>query len=103
MEEVSALQNFTFDQSSIRRLEVFHVLRCMAGPAIESLLLLDRYIWLREGLDHDNISSSRPDTGKDLFRKNGLELEVKLLNIFDQKADSGRNVALVITPKHSYA
>lgn len=32
------------------RLEVFHVLRCILGPVVESFILLDRERWLCEGL-----------------------------------------------------
>ena len=32
------------------RVEVFHVLRCIVGPVVESLILLDRLVWLREEL-----------------------------------------------------
>lgn len=33
-----------------RRLQVFHVLRCVLGPVIETMILLDRAQWLREEL-----------------------------------------------------
>ena len=38
------------------RVEVFHVLRCIVGPVIESLLLLDRLVWLREELQVSSVS-----------------------------------------------
>ena len=38
------------DKRMESRLEVFHLLRCVLGPVVESFLLLDRKIWLREAL-----------------------------------------------------
>ncbi|OCH91132.1 hypothetical protein OBBRIDRAFT_550108 [Obba rivulosa] len=62
------------------RLEVFHVLRCLLGPVIESLMLLDRQSWLQEELQTTGLRS-------------------ELVNLFDQSTGSGRNVAIVIMPK----
>ncbi|PCH40342.1 hypothetical protein WOLCODRAFT_98736 [Wolfiporia cocos MD-104 SS10] len=68
------------DEQTERRLEVLHVLRCILGPVVESLILLDREQWLREQLE---------DTG----------MAVKLVNLFDQASGSGRNVAIVLHPR----
>ncbi|TFK86276.1 hypothetical protein K466DRAFT_524428, partial [Polyporus arcularius HHB13444] len=62
-----------------RRIEVFQTLRCIAGPAVESLILLDRLAWIQEELE-------------------GLPYKVELVNLFDQASGSGRNVAIVIRP-----
>lgn len=59
-----------------RRLELLHVLRCMLGPVVESLLLVDRWMYLREEVD--------------------VQVDVKMVNIFDQSTGSARNVALVV-------
>ena len=39
------------DRAMESRLEVFHFLRCALGPVVESFLLLDRKLWLREQLN----------------------------------------------------
>lgn len=59
-----------------RRLEFLHVLRCMIGSVLESLFLMDRWMMLRDGLNDD--------------------VEVKMVNVFDQSTGSARNVALVV-------
>ncbi|KAM5533123.1 hypothetical protein V8D89_013171 [Ganoderma adspersum] len=66
---------------SERRVEVFHVLRCILGPVVESLILLDRLTWMFEELD-------------------GSLFTVHLVNLFDQASGSGRNVAIAILPNH---
>ena len=38
------------DPAMQKRIEVFHTMRCIAGPAVESLILLDRLAWLQEKL-----------------------------------------------------
>lgn len=43
------------DRALERRIAVFHVLRCIVGPVIESLLLLDRTLWAREALQVSRI------------------------------------------------
>ncbi|TFK48632.1 hypothetical protein OE88DRAFT_1614951, partial [Heliocybe sulcata] len=63
-----------------RRLEVVYVMRCLLGPVVESLVLLDRMVWVQEGLG-------------------GGGMEVGLVNLFDQGTGSGRNVAIVIAPR----
>lgn len=62
------------------RLEVLHVLRCLLGPVVESLIILDRLLWLKEEL------------------ADGGQMDAELVNLFDQSTGSGRNVAIVIKP-----
>lgn len=64
------------------RLEVFHLLRCILGPVVESFLLLDRKVWLRHQLE---------DVG----------MRVHLVNLFDQGSGSARNVGIVVVPKYA--
>ena len=47
LEDADALR---VDPELASRVEVFHVLRCIVGPVIESLILLDRLAWLTEEL-----------------------------------------------------
>ncbi|KAH7913428.1 methyltransferase domain-containing protein [Hygrophoropsis aurantiaca] len=68
-------------------LSVLHVLRCLLGPLIESLILIDRYDWVREELQQP--------------LSHNQSMDVKLVNLFDQATGSGRNVAIVITPTDS--
>ncbi len=67
----------------LRRIRVLHTLRSMLGTVVESLLLIDRLLFVCEAI---------PDNS---------DLSVKLINIFDQGKGSGRNVALVFEPKVS--
>jgi hypothetical protein len=67
------------------RLAVLHVLRCLLGPVVESLIILDRVQWLRERLSE----------GVD------GEMDVEIVNLFDQAAGSGRNVAVVVAPRRA--
>ncbi|EGN98120.1 hypothetical protein SERLA73DRAFT_161035 [Serpula lacrymans var. lacrymans S7.3] len=77
------------------RLEVLHVLRCLLGPLVESLILLDRYDWLCEELRHTHATTA----GNTGFECNEEEMDVELFNLFDQATGSGRNVAIVIAPR----
>lgn len=70
------------------QLEVLHVLRCVIGPLVESLILLDRLVWIREQLA----------LGEPCERK----YKVELVNLFDQETGSARNVAIVLQPQGSY-
>jgi len=63
----------------VSRLEVLHVLRCILGPAVESLIVVDRLCWLMEVV--------------------GEELDVELVNLFDQGTSSGRNLGIVVRPR----
>jgi hypothetical protein len=71
-----------YDSFLARRLELLHNLRCKLGPVIESLIILDRVDWVKEVLSQ--IQYNR--------------LQVELVNLFDQAAGSGRNIAIVIAP-----
>ncbi|KAL5529577.1 hypothetical protein ACEPAG_5562 [Sanghuangporus baumii] len=64
-----------------RRVRTLHALRCLLGPPVESLIILDRYLWL-----HEEVGSS------------GERLIGDIVNLFDEETGSGRNVALVLTP-----
>lgn len=61
-----------------RRLEFLHVLRCMLGPVIEGMILMDRYMFLKEQLGNDD------------------GIQIQMLNIFDQSTGSARNIAFVV-------
>ena len=61
-----------------KQISILHTLRCLLGPCVESLIVWDRYAWLREVL------------------KDRVCFEVDLLNIFDQKQASSRNIAITI-------
>lgn len=63
---------------------VLQTLRCILGPLIETLILLDRRDWIQHELAEMN--------------DRGQEVEVELINLFDQATGSGRNVALAIKP-----
>jgi hypothetical protein len=65
-------------------LEMLHVLRCLIGPLVESLILLDRLTWLRDALIKDSSDSG---------------FDVDLVNLFDQATGSGRNIAIVAVPR----
>lgn len=49
--DVKVIGEVTRDRVMESRLEVFHFLRCILGPVIESFLLLDRKMWLRQQLE----------------------------------------------------
>jgi hypothetical protein len=61
-----------------RELEVLHALRCLIGPVVESLILLDRIEWIKENI--------------------GKASNARLISLFDQATGSGRNMAIVIEP-----
>jgi hypothetical protein len=65
-----------------RRLTSLHVLRCLLGPCVESLIIWDRFMWATE-----------------LVGKLDPSMEVELINLFDQRQGSGRNVAIVLKPR----
>ncbi|CAK5284333.1 unnamed protein product [Mycena citricolor] len=70
-----------YENGLISELEVLHVLRCIAGPMVESLFIVDRRTWVQEQLV-------------------GLvDVQVAVVNLFDQGTGSGRNVALVVSPQ----
>lgn len=82
---------YVYNESRRKQLEsalsVLHVLRCIMGPLIETLILLDRYEWIREELGE----SDGPQESN--------TMDVNLVNLFDQATGSGRNVAIVIKPR----
>ena len=59
-----------------KQLSALHTLRCLLGPCVESLIVWDRYVWLREVSLH------------------GRSFGVYLSNLFDQKQGSGRNILI---------
>ncbi|KAI0088562.1 methyltransferase domain-containing protein [Irpex rosettiformis] len=67
------------DQEAEGRIEIFQFFRCVLGPVVESFILLDRKLWLRNEL---------VSTGQG----------VRLVNLFDQATGSARNVAIVVAP-----
>lgn len=78
------------------RLEVVHVLRCILGPLIESLILLDRYEWLREELGVVRGKYPVNEEGREQLQNGAVAVE--MVSLFDQVTGSGRNVALVVSP-----
>jgi hypothetical protein len=64
------------------QLELLHVLRALVGPVIESLIVVDRAVYLAEQV-----------------ALGGSEARVRALNVFDQlSSGSARNIALVVEP-----
>ena len=61
-------------------LEVLHALRSRIGPVIESLIIIDRYLYLVE---------------------NAQDSDVFAFNLFEQDLGSSRNSALVVLPRKS--
>lgn len=78
------------------RLEVVHVLRCILGPLIESLILQDRYEWIRGELGVVRGKYRADEEGRITVRNGNMTIE--MVNLFDQATGSGRNVALVVSP-----
>jgi hypothetical protein len=61
-----------------KQLSTLHTLRCLLGPCVESFIIWDRYTWLKE------------------VSECGTYFEVHLLNLFDQRQASGRNILIDI-------
>ena len=61
-----------------KQISTLHTLRCLLGPCIESLIIWDRYAWLKEE------------------SKGGTCFETYLLNLFDQRQASSRNISITI-------
>jgi hypothetical protein len=59
------------------KVKLFWTIRSLLGPVIESLIVLDRYLYLVEKLD-------------------GTGRRVEWVNLFEQESGSLRNVALVV-------
>ncbi|KAF7422939.1 hypothetical protein PC9H_011103 [Pleurotus ostreatus] len=70
------------------QLETLHVLRCLLGPAVETLIARDRIQWVVDEL----AKVARDGNGFD------DNLTVQCINLFDQGSGSGRNTAIVIAP-----
>jgi hypothetical protein len=87
-----------------RRLEILHVLRCLIGPLVESLIILDRVQWLKEEWAVDDLEASTDNDGpRDSLvdaipEKQGGGTRVEAINLFDQATGSGRNVAIILVP-----
>ncbi|KAJ7808867.1 methyltransferase domain-containing protein [Mycena olivaceomarginata] len=71
------------ERALISELEVLHVLRCIIGTVVESLIIADRQQWVQEHLD-----------AREMYG-----VQVELVNLFDQATGSGRNVAMCIRPQ----
>ncbi|KAH8117013.1 methyltransferase domain-containing protein [Phellopilus nigrolimitatus] len=67
-----------------RRIETIHAMRCLLGPPVESLIILDRLLWIQESLREE---------------ANSYPMGVQLVNLFDQGVDSGRNIGIVLYPQ----
>ncbi|KAF9651567.1 hypothetical protein BDM02DRAFT_3138676 [Thelephora ganbajun] len=61
-----------------KRISTLHALRCLLGSCVESLIIWDRYVWLKE------VSGG------------GRYFEAHLLNLFDQRQASGRNISITL-------
>jgi len=61
-----------------KQIFTIHTLRCLLGPCVESLIIWDRYAWLKE------------------VSRGGTSFETHLLNLFDQGQASGRNISITI-------
>ena len=72
----------------VRNLEVLHVMRCLLGPLVETVILKDRIEWVKEELRF----SCEGDRAQE------ERMSVELVNLFDQSTGSARNVAIVVAP-----
>lgn len=61
-----------------KQVSTLHTLRCLLGPCVESLIIWDRYVWLKE------------------VSEGGRHFKAYLLNLFDQRQGSGRNVLITM-------
>ena len=73
-------------EEALWRLQVFWTLRSWLGPVLESLLVLDRWVYLVEGLR---------EAGE--WERGGEGRRVELVNLFEQSTGSLRNLALVVS------
>jgi len=64
-----------------KQIATLHTLRCLLGSCVESLIIWDRYAWLKE------------------VSRGGICFEAHLLNLFDQNQASGRNISITILSK----
>lgn len=95
---LNILQTFMSDPKEVSqltaRVELLHVLRCLTGPAIESLIIEDRFLWLKDSLQsvNSNHDTRKPISGEERWT-------VELVALFDQALGSARNLALVVVPR----
>lgn len=61
-----------------KQISTLHTLRCLLGSCVESLIVWDRYAWLKE------------------VSVGGTCFEAHLLNLFDQNQTSGRNISITV-------
>ena len=61
-----------------KQISTLHALRCLLGPCVESLIIWDRYSWLKD------------------VSERGRHFKVHLLNLFDQRLASGRNILITV-------
>ena len=61
-----------------KQISTLHTLRCLLGSCVESLIIWDRYAWLKE------------------VSVGGTFFEAHLLNLFDQNQTSGRNISITV-------
>jgi hypothetical protein len=86
-----------------RTLEVLYVLRCLFGPIVESLIAVDRYLFLQEvtcpqiSLDEaaNGDANNEPSEPRVENQGSGERGKAQLVNLFDQSTGSLRNLALV--------
>ncbi|KAJ7070047.1 methyltransferase domain-containing protein [Mycena amicta] len=78
----------TEEHTLINELGVLHVLRCIVGPLVESVIVGDRAVWVEEQVQAHRLRED-PD-------QLDSELGIEAINLFDQSTGSGRNIALVL-------
>lgn len=72
-------------EEALWRMQVFWTVRSWLGPPMESLMVLDRWVYLVEGLH-----------GAGEWERLGEGRRVELVNLFEQSTGSLRNLALVV-------
>ncbi|KAJ3863359.1 hypothetical protein EV359DRAFT_43301 [Lentinula novae-zelandiae] len=89
-----------------RALSIFHVLRCILGPLVESALLEDRVQWVRGQLvaHRPRFPTAEGQEQEVKLVKTNVEMgyEASLVPLFSQlgEAGSARNIAVVVVPKY---
>ncbi|KAJ3926044.1 MAG: hypothetical protein NXY57DRAFT_770772 [Lentinula lateritia] len=89
-----------------RALSIFHVLRCILGPLVESALLEDRVQWVRGQLvaHRPGFPTAEGQEQEVKLVKTNVEMgyEASLVPLFSQlgEAGSARNIAVVVVPKY---
>jgi len=79
-EETMGFEDETAKTTFERKIQALHTMRCLIGSVVESTILRDRVLWVKDALS-------------------GSKLQVQLVNLFDQSTGSGRNVAIAISPQ----